>query len=206
MAIADFRCVLRFRVPFCDVDMLQHVNHASYVVWAETVRSNYFEEVLKEKIAGASGVILARLEFDYEQPLDYREEVAVGCRISRMGRKSFDLAYEIWSDSSEARCARTLGDGRLRLSCQSIDHDPGAMAQTHRRLRDSRTERGLAEVHSRASIIFEQDTAAFFALTLADLKVPQNHGRNPKAGSRKSHTHGQQLAFIKKAARLRVAF
>jgi acyl-CoA thioester hydrolase len=108
MAIADFRCVLRFRVPFCDVDMLQHVNHASYVVWAETVRSNYFEEVLKEKLTGANGVILARLEFDYEQPLDYREEVAVGCRISRMGRKSFDFAYEIWSETHRKRAARGL--------------------------------------------------------------------------------------------------
>ncbi|MGA3125380.1 MAG: thioesterase family protein [Candidatus Korobacteraceae bacterium] len=108
MAIADFRSVLRFRVPFCDVDMLQHVNHASYVIWAETVRSNYFEEVLKEKLTGASGVILARLEFDYEQPLDYREDVVVGCRISRVGRKSFDFAYEIWSETHGKRAARGL--------------------------------------------------------------------------------------------------
>jgi hypothetical protein len=64
------------------------------------------------------------------------------------------------------------------------------MAQTRRRLRDGRTERGVAEVHSRASTIFEQDKSAFFGLTLADLKVPQNHGRDPGAGSRKSCTHG----------------
>lgn len=108
MAIADFRCVNRFRVPFCDLDMLGHVNHASYVVWAETARCVYFDEVLGESLTGCCGIILARLQFDYEQPLDYREEVAVCCRISRMGRKSFDFAYEIWSDTRQQRAAHGL--------------------------------------------------------------------------------------------------
>lgn len=108
MAIADFRCMVRFRVPFCDVDMLQHVNHAAYVVWAETVRGIYFAEVLGESLTGANGIIMARLEFDYERPLDYREEVAVGCRITRIGRRSFDFVYEIWSETRKERAARGL--------------------------------------------------------------------------------------------------
>ena len=108
MPLTDFRCVNRFRVPYCDIDMLQHVNHASYVVWAETVRCVYFDEVLGESLAGANGIILARLQMDYEQPLDYREEVAVACRISRIGRKSFDFAYEIWSDTRGERAARGI--------------------------------------------------------------------------------------------------
>lgn len=108
MALTEFRCITRFRVPFCDVDMLQHVNNASYVVWVETLRCIYFAEVLKESLASANGMILARLEFDYEQPLDYREEVAVGCRISRIGRKSFDIEHEIWSETRQIRAARGL--------------------------------------------------------------------------------------------------
>lgn len=108
MPLTDFRCVTRFRVPFCDVDMLQHANHAAYVIWAETVRCDYFAEVLKESITGTNGIILARLQFDYEQPLDYREDVAVGCRIARMGRKSFDFIYEIWSETRQERAARAL--------------------------------------------------------------------------------------------------
>jgi acyl-CoA thioester hydrolase len=88
--------------------MLQHVNHASYVVWAETARCGYFLEVFKQPMTGRNGMILARLEFDYEQPLDFHEEVAVGCRISRMGQKSFDFAYEIWSESRQLRAAHGL--------------------------------------------------------------------------------------------------
>ena len=105
MPLTDFRCMVRFRVPYCDIDMLQHVNHAAYVVWAETVRCIYFDEVLKESLSGARGIILARLQFDYERPLDYREEVAVACRIARIGRKSFDFLYEIWSETLQQRAA-----------------------------------------------------------------------------------------------------
>jgi len=105
MPLTDFRCVSRFRVPYCDVDMMHHVNHAAYIVWAETVRCDYFTEVLKEPLHGTNGMILARLQFEYAQPLDYREEVAVGCRISRLGRKSFDFAYEIWSETRQQLAA-----------------------------------------------------------------------------------------------------
>jgi acyl-CoA thioester hydrolase len=99
MALSDFHCTMRFRVPFHDMDMLKHVNHAAYIVWAETIRCFYFDDVLSQSVGGSKGAILAHLEFDYKQPLDYREEVAIGCRISRMGRKSFDMIYEIWSET-----------------------------------------------------------------------------------------------------------
>lgn len=105
MAFTDFRCVIRFRVPFSDVDMLQHVNNAAYVVWAETARCNYIADVLHENMNGKGSVILARQEFVYEFAIDYREEVAVGCRVSRLGRRSFDFSYEIWSETHQRRSA-----------------------------------------------------------------------------------------------------
>jgi len=108
MALADFRYVMRFRVPYGDIDMLQHVNHAAYIVWAETVRGAYLADVLGESVGGRNGVIMARLEFHYERPLDYREDVVVGCRIARLGRKSFDFVHEIWSETHGNRAARGL--------------------------------------------------------------------------------------------------
>ena len=108
MPLSDFRSITRFRVPFCDVDMMQHVNNASYVVWAETARCEYFDEVMHTEIMGAAGIILAHLEFDYHAPLDFREEVAVGCRVSRIGRKSFDFINEIWSEERQVMAARGL--------------------------------------------------------------------------------------------------
>jgi acyl-CoA thioester hydrolase len=88
--------------------MHQHVNNASYVVWMETIRCLYFDEVMKQSFSGETGMILARTELNYEQPLDYREDVAIACRISRIGRKSFDFEHEIWSETRHVRSARGL--------------------------------------------------------------------------------------------------
>lgn len=87
---------------------MQHVNNASYVVWAETARCEYFDEVMRQEVMGPTGIILAHLEFDYFSSLDFREEVAVGCRISRIGNKSFDFINEIWSDRRQVMAARGL--------------------------------------------------------------------------------------------------
>lgn len=105
MALDEFSSITRFRVPFCDIDMLQHVNNAAYVVWAETARCVYFDEVLRESLTGANGIIVAKLEVSYERALAYREHVAIGCRVTRIGNKSFDFLFEIWSETSNQRAA-----------------------------------------------------------------------------------------------------
>jgi acyl-CoA thioester hydrolase len=108
MALDEFSSITRFRVSFCDIDMLQHVNNAVYVVWAETARCVYFDEVLGESLTGANGIILAKLEVNYERTLEYREHVAIGCRVTRLGNKSFDFLSEIWSETSNQRAAHCL--------------------------------------------------------------------------------------------------
>lgn len=105
MALDEFKSISRFRVAFCDIDMLQHVNNATYVVWAETARCVYHAEVLGESLTGANGIIVAKLEVTYERPLAYREQVAIGCRVTRIGRKSFDFLFEIWSEDTNQRAA-----------------------------------------------------------------------------------------------------
>jgi acyl-CoA thioester hydrolase len=105
LALDEFRSITRFRVPFCDIDMLQHVNNAAYVVWAETARCVYFDEVLHESLTGTSGMVVAKLEIHYERPLAYLEHVALGARVTRIGRKSFDFLFEMWSEDSKQRAA-----------------------------------------------------------------------------------------------------
>jgi len=111
LALDEFKSITRFRVAFCDVDMLQHVNNAAYLVWAETARCVYHAEVLGESLIGAHGIIVAKLEVNYERALIYREQVAIGCRVTRIGRKSFDFLFEIWSEDTNQRavyCHTTL--------------------------------------------------------------------------------------------------
>jgi len=105
LALDEFSSITRFRVPFCDIDMLQHVNNAAYAVWAETARCLYFEDVLHESLTGTSGMVVAKLEIHYERALTYLERVAIGVRVTRIGRKSFDYLFEFWSEDTNQRAA-----------------------------------------------------------------------------------------------------
>lgn len=106
--LEGFRYIERFAVRFSEIDMLRHTNHVAYVRWAETIRCNYFADVLREDIKGERGIIAARLEVDYRAPLEFREAVAIGCRVARFGTKSFDTVYEIWSESKGTLAAALL--------------------------------------------------------------------------------------------------
>jgi acyl-CoA thioester hydrolase len=103
-----FPLVSRFTVPFADVDMMQHVNNVAYVRWAEMMRAEYFAQVMNELINGERGIIQATINFSYERQLHYREKVAIGCRIPRVGTKSWDFEYEIWSEDEDRRAAHGI--------------------------------------------------------------------------------------------------
>lgn len=103
--LEGFPLVTRFVVPFSDVDMMRHVNNVAYIRWAETMRAEYFARVMETDIHGKHGMIQASIEFAYERQLSYREPIAVGCSIARIGTKSFDFVYEIWSEASGRRAA-----------------------------------------------------------------------------------------------------
>ena len=106
--LEDFPLVSRFKVPFADVDMLRHVNNVAYIRWAETMRAEYFAQVMHSGIFSDHGMIQATINFTYERQLSYREEIIVGCRIPRIGNKSWDFYYEVWSETHGHRAAHGI--------------------------------------------------------------------------------------------------
>ena len=103
--LEGFNLITRFTVSFSDIDMLQHVNNIAYIRWMELVRTEYFARVLGADITSDRGMIQANINFQYEKQIVHREAVAVGVRVSRIGTKSFDFSYEIWSETHQHRCA-----------------------------------------------------------------------------------------------------
>lgn len=103
--LEGFPLVTRFSIPFSDVDMMQHVNNVAYIRWCETLRAEYFAQVMRVPINSERGMIQANIVFSYERELVYRENVACGIKISRLGTKSWDFAYEIWSETHGLRSA-----------------------------------------------------------------------------------------------------
>jgi acyl-CoA thioester hydrolase len=104
--LEGFPLVSRFSVPFADIDMMQHVNNVAYIRWCEMIRAEYFAQVIGLPINGDQGMIQATIDFTYERQLRYREQIAIGCRTSRLGNKSWDIAYEIWSETHNLRAAQ----------------------------------------------------------------------------------------------------
>ncbi len=106
--LEDFPLISRFSVPFADVDMMRHVNNVAYIRWTEMLRSEYFAQVMQVPINGDRGMIQATINFTYERQLVYREKIAIGCKIPRIGNKSFDFYYEIWSETHGHRAAHGI--------------------------------------------------------------------------------------------------
>lgn len=103
--LEGFPLVSRFTVPFADIDMIRHVNNVAYIRWCEMMRAEYFAQVMGGDIASEHGMIQATINFTYEQQLAYRERIAIGVKIPRIGTKSWDFYYEIWSETHDRRAA-----------------------------------------------------------------------------------------------------
>ena len=106
--LEGYPLVSKFTVPFSDVDMMQHVNNVAYIRWCEMMRAEYFAQVMLESINGKRGMIQANINFTYERELTYREPIAIGIKVSRVGSKSWDFHYEIWSEAKQLRVAHGI--------------------------------------------------------------------------------------------------
>ena len=95
-------------VRFRDLDAMGHVNNAVYMTYMEAARIAYLES-LGAGHHPLQWLILARAEVDFRSPIGPGEQVEVGVRTSRIGRKSFDLEQEVRADG------RLAAEGRFVL-------------------------------------------------------------------------------------------
>ena len=101
-----FRFSHPIEVRYADIDVLQHVNNATYFTYMETARIQYFAKVLGWEGHWAElGVIIAQAACEYKQPLVFGDTVQAYIRASRLGTKSFDFAYVLVREKDEAIAA-----------------------------------------------------------------------------------------------------
>lgn len=118
MADDSFDYERRIDVRYRDLDSMGHVNHAVYASYCEQARIEFLREAVG--LAGADPeMVVARLELDYERPIEFGDEVTVAVGVGDRGRTSFGLRYEIRVDGERAATAETTqvvvdGDGRPR--------------------------------------------------------------------------------------------
>ena len=95
-----FYVKIKFKVPYCDIDKLGHVNNATYLSYFESARVAYFRNIpglsLSEMdMQSASGIIISEIGIKYLAPAYLDQVIEVGLRISEVRTKGFRMEYEI---------------------------------------------------------------------------------------------------------------
>ncbi|WP_371036452.1 acyl-CoA thioesterase [Rhodosalinus sp. FB01] len=108
------------RVRFCELDMLRHVNNATYMAWFETIRIRYFQDWgLSQYRAEDPRIVIRRAEIDYFAEMVMDESYIVTARCGSFRRTSFTLLNEIWAG----------GTRRAGFSCVIVTLEPDGSAK-----------------------------------------------------------------------------
>ena len=84
------------------MDGLRHINNAKYLTYMETARLEYFATLGIDinRWDSEESVILASMKVDYLRQSSYPNIYNIGCLISRIGNKSFDVLTALFESSN----------------------------------------------------------------------------------------------------------
>jgi len=98
-----FQHRISIQVRYIDIDMQRHVNNAVYLSYIEQGRVEYLNKLFPENDFQKNGLIIARTEIDYYEPIFLNEEIYCYTRISKIGTKSF-VFENVLSSNSAIKC------------------------------------------------------------------------------------------------------
>lgn len=97
----------RFYVPYHDLDVLNHLNHAAYFPMMETLRCDYYLPLLGTTDPSRLDIIIAEATCRYAAPVAYGAELVGEVAPARpLGRTSFSLLYRFSDATSGTVTAR----------------------------------------------------------------------------------------------------
>jgi len=82
-------------VQFRDIDVMGHVNHATYLQYMETARIELARSLGQVKKGFRSSFILASARCEFKKPITDERRVTVTVWVSRIGDRSWDLDYSV---------------------------------------------------------------------------------------------------------------
>ena len=97
----DFVCAPRLRVRWAEVDMQKIVFNGHYLTYIDTAIAEYWREIGVPYPQGyvdryASDVYLRKATLEYLGSARYDDQLAVCCRVARLGRSSMTFLFEIY--------------------------------------------------------------------------------------------------------------
>ena len=106
MSKADHKCVYRLRVRWAEVDMQKVVFNGHYLTYIDTAFAEHMRAIGLAYPEGyvdryGNDIFLRRATVEYVGSAHYDDELAVHCRVSKLGRSSMTYLFEIWRDAPE---------------------------------------------------------------------------------------------------------
>ena len=109
-------------IRFNDVDLYGHVNNAIYLTYFEEARMLYFQDAIgTEWDWKKHGIVLARHEIEYKQPLRLGDSAQIELWVSKLGKKSLEISYLIAKKKGEDWVECTTG----KSVAVTIDYETG---------------------------------------------------------------------------------
>ena len=101
MSSQPFRFRHRVEVRFKDIDVGGHAHHSHAFVYFEEARASYWRQVVGREGLDDIDYILAAAEVRWHQRVLWPQTLDVGVRVTRLGKKHFEMEYEVWGEDGE---------------------------------------------------------------------------------------------------------
>jgi len=113
--LSDFPFHYKLQTRWKDMDAFCHVNNAVFLSYIEDARITFFKRWnLCEK---KRSIIMASAKIDYLRQIDHPSHLIVGERISRVGRKSFDIESAVFIKDETDAVATSM------VTCVCFDYE-----------------------------------------------------------------------------------
>ncbi len=97
----NFRFTHPVTVRFRDIDIGGHAHHSEALMYFEEARWSYFREVVGKGSLSDVDYVLAEARIRWHKRVLWPQTVEVAIRVDRIGRKHFELEYEVRSEERE---------------------------------------------------------------------------------------------------------
>ncbi len=82
-------------VQFRDIDVMGHVNNATYLQYMETARVELARRLGQVREGFRPGFIIASARREFKKPIRYERQITISVWVSRIGDRAWDLDYSI---------------------------------------------------------------------------------------------------------------
>ena len=109
-------------VQFRDIDVMGHVNNATYLQYMETARVELVRKLGQVREGFRPDFIIASARVEFKKPITDERRITVSVWVSRIGDRSWDLDYSIRgprrADYAIGRTTQVAYDYKTRTAVQ----------------------------------------------------------------------------------------